>query len=1004
MTPLIQINAATTKPQNCKIIWCSVRRISKYLHKDICSKTIRQKFLDYFIDENNHKFVKSSPVVPYCDPTVAFVNAGMNQFKGVFLGTQEPQYLRVANSQKCIRVGGKHNDLNVVGTDGYHHTFFEMLGNWSFGDYFRIDACRMAWELLTNVYKIPTSRLYVTYFKGDESLGISEDVETKNIWKELGVHESRILPFGTNDNFWEMGLIGPCGPCTEIHFDHITSKNRSEFVNKGLHDLVEVWNIVFIEYYRNIDRTITPLPKQHVDTGMGFERLTSVLQGKISNYDTDIFNYLMKAIHKNCIHLPEYKGLFGESDWNHLDQNYRTLADHTRMCTVCLADGVIPEENQKFRRILRKTFVLSETVFKKEKGLLKELSNYVVENLGLVYPELEKNISQVHQMIDYEEEVYRNLRESVSKDWQKLLEENPKLHALDIIESPSYINAYKEIKSTNAKAVDAELAFKLYDTYGLDEDGIQKIANALDLEYDPEALEKKLDQAKLKSKQGSLKIETKIHKLLAKNEIGKTNDNFKYSYVKNNEEYLFKDVECKVLRIFQNDSPVKEVDSDFYCCLLLDKTNLYSEAGGQISDKGTIKFGKDRFDVTSLENVNGYILHKGFFQSKNNKLKLNMVGSLSVNREFRMDCMKNHTGTHLLNAALKKFKGATCQKSSKVTNKYLKFDAAIFSEKLTIEEVKKIDATISDVIKSKTPVKVKFVNSQQLLDFDKITLIPGEIYPENDIKVIEIQNDKLLSREPCCGTHVLNTGDIGDFCITSVKSLSRSTSAITAVTGDRAKLARASGAELLDEIHAVKTYVSDNIDKPELLEVAISTLKKQLNFGIEDENVLPLSVKQECSEKLDRMSKDIKDVMKENLRDFIEIEMKSALNSNIKRTKSNNKYIVHYLRSSTMLDNVPLQKATKLCPDLPILVISFADNTVKARCCVPKNYKNDHFNAEKWLKLTVADVFKSKAAPPKGQDGAVVCNMKAKKIHVQEWDTLLKDSIEKANRYADDNL
>nr|CAI5830547.1 unnamed protein product [Callosobruchus analis] len=1004
MIPLIQFNAVTARPLNCKIVWCSARSISKYLHKDICAKTIRQKFLDYFIDENNHRFVKSSPVVPYCDPTVAFVNAGMNQFKGVFLGTQEPQYVRVANSQKCVRVGGKHNDLNVVGTDGYHHTFFEMLGNWSFGDYFKIDACKMAWDLLTNVYKIPTSRLYVTYFKGDDSLGINEDIETKNIWKELGIHESRILPFGVKDNFWEMGLIGPCGPCTEIHYDHITSKNRSEFVNKGLHDLVEVWNIVFIEYYRNMDRTITPLPKQHVDTGMGFERLTSVLQGKISNYDTDIFKYLMKAIHKNCVHLPEYKGLFGEKDWNHLDQNYRTLADHTRMCTVCLADGVIPEQNQKLRRILRKIFVLSETVFKKEKGLLKELSNYVVENLGPVYPELEKNVSQIHQIIDYEEEVYRNLRESVSKDWEQLLKENPKLHALDIIESPSYINAYKEIKSLNLKAIDAELAFRLFDTYGVDEEGVLKIANALDLEYDPATLEQRLDKAKLKSKEGSLKTESKIHKLLSKNKFSKTDDRSKYSYIKKDGEYQFADVECKVLKIFHNDNPVKEIDSDYYCSLLLDKTNLYSEAGGQISDKGTIRFGDDRFDITSLENVNGYILHKGFFQSKNNKLKINMVGSLGINKEFRMDCMRNHTGTHLLNAALKKFKGATCQKSSKVTNKYLNFDVAVFSEKLTTDELKTIETQILDVIKHKRPVEVKLVNSQQLLDFDQITLIPGEIYPENDIKIIEIKDDKLLSREPCCGTHVLNTGDIGDFCITSVKSEGRSTTSITAVTGDRAKLARANGAELLDEIHAVKTYVNDNIDKPELLEVAITTLKKQLNFGIEDDNILPLLVKQECTETLDQMSKHIRDILKENLRDFIEIEMKSALNSNVKTTKSNNKYIVHYLRSSTMLDNVPLQKATKLCPDLPILVISFADNTVKARCCVPKNLNSEHFNAEKWLKETVADVFKSKAAPPKGQDGAIVCNMKAKKIHVQEWDTLLKDSIEKAKKYANENL
>nr|XP_023017698.1 alanine--tRNA ligase, mitochondrial [Leptinotarsa decemlineata] len=938
------------------------RSICKYINNDLRSKTIRQKFLEYFINENNHKFVKSSPVVPYCDPTVAFVNAGMNQFKSIFLGTQTPRYKRVANSQKCIRVGGKHNDLNVVGVDGYHHTFFEMLGNWSFGDYFKPEACKLAWNLLTKVYKLPTSRLYVTYFKGDKELEVEEDLETKEIWKELGVSADKILPFGLRDNFWEMGLTGPCGPCTEIHYDHLGTSNRSEFVNKGLHDLTEIWNIVFIEYNRLPDGTIVNLPQKHVDTGLGFERLTSILQNKISNYDTDNFKYLLKAINKNCSNLPKYEGKFGENDWNSLDQSYRTLADHSRMITICLADGVIPEENQKLRRILRKTFLLSETAFKREKGLLKELSNYVVENLGPFYPELEKNISQIHQIIDYEEEVYKSVRESSSKVWQKLTIENPKLLELDVIETPNFIGAYNEIATTRPKEIGSKLAFKLYDTFGIDEDAIAKLSKALNLKFNPQELVRELETAKIRSKESSAYTENKIYSYLLSENIPKTYDTSKYSYSKHNGKYSFEEIETTVLKIFKDEESIDEIKNDHYCSLVLDQTNLYSEAGGQISDRGIITLGTDTFDVTSVENVNGYIVHKGFFRSNGNTLRTNTKGKIRVDDNFRLCCMRNHTCTHLLNAALKKIKGATCQKSSKVTDKYLTFDVAIFGDKLSHKDVEKVEAEVLEVLKKNQPVNVIEVDSQGLLAFDCVTLIPGEVYPESGIRIIEVKNDSFLSREPCCGTHVLDTSDLEDFCIVNIKSLGRSIASISAVTGDRAKLARENGSEIVEEIDSLKVNISDNIDKPELLEM------------IEFET------------------------------DFIEIEMKNALESNVKTTNSNKRYIIHYLRSSMMLENVPLQKATKLCPDLPILVLAYADNMVKARCCVPKNLKTEKFNAEKWMKETVAEVFKSRAAPPKGQDGSLVCNMKAKKVHVQEWDPLLKDSLERAEKYIKENL
>ncbi|KAJ8935030.1 hypothetical protein NQ314_013055 [Rhamnusium bicolor] len=543
-----------------------------------------------------------------------------------------------------------------------------------------------------------------------------------------------------------MGITGPCGPCTEIHVDYLGTSNRSEFVNKGLHDLTEIWNIVFIEYNRQMDGTVSTLPKKHVDTGMGFERLTSVLQGKVSNYDTDNFTYLLNAIHKNSSGVPKYEGKFGENDWNELDTSYRILADHTRMITACLADGIIPEQNQKLRRILRKAFLLSENVFNNDRGLLKELTNYVVEHLGPVYPEMERNIAQIHQIVTYEEEVYKSIRQTAVKDWAKLTKDNQKLLEIDVIENPNFIGAYREITTTNPKEIDSKLAFKLYDTFGLDDESITKISKVLNLKFDPEGLNRELERIKFRSKGGNICSKNELYSTLIEEGISKTDDKFKYSYFKNENKYIFNDLEVKVLKIFQDEIAVSEIDSDYYCSLLLNKTNLYSEAGGQIADKGTINFGKDLFEITGLENINGYILHKGFYISRTNKLQTNAVGILKVNEDFRLNCMRNHTSTHLLNAALKKIKGATCQKASKVTDRFLNFEVAIFGAKLDIDEIRKIENQILGIIQNGQPVIINEIDSQKLFSYDFVTLIPGEIYPDSGIRIVEIEDNGFISR------------------------------------------------------------------------------------------------------------------------------------------------------------------------------------------------------------------------------------------------------------------
>ncbi|XP_067875795.1 alanine--tRNA ligase, mitochondrial-like isoform X2 [Heterodontus francisci] len=377
------------------------------------ARNIRQTFLRFFRDKQRHLEVRSARVIPRADPSLLFVNAGMNQFKPILLGTVDPrtqmaQYRRVVNSQKCVRAGGKHNDLEDVGRDLTHHTFFEMLGNWSFGDYFKEEACRMAWELLTEVYRIPQDRLFVTFFGGDPPSGLTSDEETREIWLSIGVHPSRVLPFGLADNFWEMGETGPCGPCTEIHYDCRAGRGAAAQVNSGNPQLLEIWNLVFMQYNREADGSLYPLPQHSVDTGMGLERLVAVLQGKRSNYDTDLFTPILDAIHRGS-NVPGYRGLVGVMDPASVDMAYRVIADHIRTLTVCIADGLYPGMTGAplvLRRILRRAVRFSAEVLRAPAGFLASLVPTVVEILGDAYPELKQDVNQIMDTINENEAAF----------------------------------------------------------------------------------------------------------------------------------------------------------------------------------------------------------------------------------------------------------------------------------------------------------------------------------------------------------------------------------------------------------------------------------------------------------------------------------------------------------------------------------------------------------------------------------------------------------------------
>ncbi|KAG8234413.1 hypothetical protein J437_LFUL015523 [Ladona fulva] len=450
--------------------------LSKYSTRPISRSTdeIREEFIKYF-QNHGHKFIRSSPVVPHCDPSVTFVNAGMNQFKSVFLGINPPPAPRAVNSQKCIRVGGRHNDLEVVGSDSYHHTFFEMLGSWSFGDYFKRDACKYSWEHLTKMFALDPKRLYVTYFGGEKNTGLEPDLETREIWLEMGVPESHVLPFGVKDNFWEMGPTGPCGPCSEVHYDFHGRTLASERVNAGFPDLIELWNIVFIQYVRHENGTLSPLPCKHVDTGMGLERLACVMQGVTSTYDTDIFRPLFHAIQK-ITGAPAYEGKFLKDDIHGTDTAYRILADHARMITVAIADGMLPDHNHRLRRVIRRALSVSQDLLRKgSEGhkLLFEICAQTANSLESAYPGIVPRLESIKAVLAHEEQVLLNLRSHSSSQWSKLISKWPQLADVDVASSPGLVQAFEELQAlvrNGVKSVNEKMAFSLYDTYGLNED------------------------------------------------------------------------------------------------------------------------------------------------------------------------------------------------------------------------------------------------------------------------------------------------------------------------------------------------------------------------------------------------------------------------------------------------------------------------------------------------------------------------------------------------------
>lgn len=696
----------------------------------ISSKEIRESFLKFF-ESKNHTIVPSSPVVPFEDQTLLFANAGMNQFKDVFLGLGTREYKRAADTQKCIRAGGKHNDLEEVGVDGYHHTFFEMLGNWSFGDYYKKEAIAWAWELLTEVWKLPKDRLWATVYRSDE--------EALNLWKtETDINHSHILKFGEKDNFWEMGETGPCGPCSEIHVDLTDNGCKPEDVNAGLEDVIEIWNLVFIQYNRDEKGELHPLPMKHVDTGMGLERVVRVLNKKKSNYDTDLFTPILDEIGK--ITGKKYEGDYVSP--------FNAIADHIRALTFAISDGAIPSNEGRgyvLRRILRRALRLARKLDYNE-PMLHELVDTVVTNFGGVFPEIRDKKEFVKNVIKAEEDSFNLTLDRGIEHFQ---------------------NVYERIKNNSDKVFPGEDAFKLYDTYGFPVDLTQVMARENGFEVDMKKfdgeMKKQKDRARAARKDEVILADTKMFELDEK--LKAENPVYDPYYLS---EKGIKTTLLQAKRISGSDLEV----------LVLKDNPFYSESGGQVSDTGKLVFA-DGYELEVIDVKNNHFIYVKNYDHRNLFRK---EVTAFVDYKRRRAIQRNHSATHLLHEALREVLGNHVkQMGSLVSDEYLRFDFPHF-KKLSAEEIRKIEKIVNDKISG--DIKVDTLEDLPLEEANSIPNVKKFFGDKYGSRVRIVRMDENFSAEFCGGTHVASTGDIGLFKIVKEESISSGVRRIFARTGE----------------------------------------------------------------------------------------------------------------------------------------------------------------------------------------------------------------------------
>jgi alanyl-tRNA synthetase len=762
---------------------------------------IRQQFIDFFVKKCGHTAVPSGSVVPLDDPTLLFTNAGMNQFKDVFLGTGSRPYKRAVDTQKCIRAGGKHNDLDDVGKDTYHHTFFEMLGNWSFGDYFKKEAIRWAWELLTDVWKMDKSRLHATVFEGDKSEGLAPDEEAAALWRsETDIDPSHIHFGNKKDNFWEMGDTGPCGPCTEIHVDRTPDKTGGKLVNAGSADVIEIWNLVFIQFNRGRDKRLTPLPAKHVDTGMGFERVTSVLQGKPSNYDTDVFTPIFKAI-QGVTGAPPYTGKLDSLT----DTAYRVIADHIRALTFALTDGARPGNegrNYVLRRILRRAERYGRQYFHTEKPFLCDLVPSVVEAMGHAFPELVRDPGRVAGLIREDEVSFIRTLDRGIKYFQE---------------------AVNRARDAGTKTISGDDAFLLHGTYGVYIDITEQMAAEAGLGVDRAGYERAMRSDKEKARGARKKLDISA----VSGEVPKTDDQPKYGAAP---------ASAKVLGWVKDNAVIRtgKLESGDEAALLLDRTNFYAEQGGQVGDEGTIATPTGRFEVEDTQRLGDAVLHSG--RVVEGYVEPGQAATAEVGGA-RPHTMRNHTATHLLNWALRKVLGGTIdQKGSLVDADKTRFDFT-HDKPLSPEEIAEVERLVNEKVYADLPVTATTMPLADAKKLPGVRAVFGEKYPD-PVRVLLIGAGKPdeatleTSVEFCGGTHLAHTGQAGFFKIVSQENVAKGVRRVTAVTGRRAVEAVQQLASVVDEVSGKLNCKAEELPgRVEALQDEVKKLQAQLKKG-----------------------------------------------------------------------------------------------------------------------------------------------------------------------------
>ncbi len=742
------------------------------------SNEIRSQFLKFF-ESKNHHVVPSAPMVVKNDPTLMFTNAGMNQFKDIFLGNEAAPYPRATDAQKCLRVSGKHNDLEEVGHDTYHHTMFEMLGNWSFGDYFKKEAIAYAWEFLTEVMKIDKKNLYVTVFGGDEKEGMEMDTEAYGFWKEH-IEESRILRGSKKDNFWEMGEQGPCGPCSEIHIDLREEEEKAkvpgcELVNKDNPLVIEIWNLVFMQFNRLANGTLEPLKAKHIDTGMGFERLCMVMQGKKSNYDTDVFQPLIQEIARMAAMT------YGKDE--QADIAMRVIADHLRAVSFSIADGQLPSNAKAgyvIRRILRRAVRYGYTFLGFKKPFINELVHTLVAQMGGQYTELKQQEELVRRIILEEEQSFLKTLANGINRFEEYIE-----------------------KHAGQKIIDGAFAFELFDTYGFPVDLTQLMASEKGWNVDMEGFSKGLEEQKSRSRAAAA-VE---------------NDDWVELIEGLSQEFVGYDKLEAQVRIVRY-RHVKVKDKEFYQ-LVFDQTPFYGESGGQVGDQGTLTHpAGEMIPIITTKKENGLIIH--IVNQLPEHLDSQYKAEVDKCRRFAIEC--NHTSTHLLHKALRNVLGTHVeQKGSSVDDQRLRFDFSHFA-KLSHEEIREVEKQVN--IDIRHAIALEEHRAMPIAEARKLGAMAlfGEKYGDS-VRVVKFAD----SIEFCGGTHIANTGHIGSFRIVSEGAVAAGMRRIEAVTGAAAEMFSNNMQDQLDSLREMMKNPKDLIAAVQKLQDDNAALRSQID-------------------------------------------------------------------------------------------------------------------------------------------------------------------------------